>query len=84
MVGYNNYISYHFGRRTVMEAKSKVLEYINSNFNMAKVKLRDFPRLPGGTLVIDELRNVLIFAYDSLNDRVLISRPGGTGFKAAV
>lgn len=67
-----------------MEAKAKVLDWINKNFDISKVKLKDFPVLPGGTLVIDKNKDTMMVFYDFLNNRVLYALPNEPGFKAAV
>ena len=67
-----------------MEAKAKVLQWINKNFDITKVKLKSFPALPAGTLVIDKNKDAVIVFYDFLNRRVLYSLPSEPGYKAAV
>lgn len=67
-----------------MEAKAKVLDWINKNIDLRKVKLKDFPVLPGGTLVIDQNKDTTIIFYDFLNHRVLYALADEPGFKAAV
>jgi phage-related protein len=51
--------------------KKKVIEYIENNFDIELVKIKDFPVLPGGTIVIDSNGDEILFYWDILRQKVV-------------
>lgn len=60
----------HFKRRITMKPLEKVREFITANFHFDKIRLKEFPLMPGGIRVIDQVGTELLFYYDLLVDRV--------------
>lgn len=58
-----------------MQAKLKVLDFIDKNFDISEIKLKDFKYLPGGTIVVDKDKKEMIVFYDLLNDKVKYTFP---------
>jgi hypothetical protein len=59
----------------VVEAKKIVLEWIGRNYNPAQITVKDFPKAPGGTLVIDQSGSQTLVCWDYLNERIMYGEP---------
>jgi hypothetical protein len=55
--------------------KGIVLEWIGCHYNLAQVSVKDFPKLPGGTLVIENDGSKTLVFYDCLNERIMTGEP---------
>ena len=52
--------------------KDKVFQEIKINFDLSQVELKDFPFLPGGTIVNDKHGESVCFYYDILREKVRV------------
>lgn len=58
-----------------MSGKTAVVNWIADNYNLGDISMKDFPKLPGGTLVTNKKGKQLLVFFDHLNRRVMSGEP---------
>jgi hypothetical protein len=58
-----------------MSGKTAVIDWITDHYSLSDITMKDFPKLPGGTLITNKEGKQLLIFFDYLNKRVMSGEP---------
>lgn len=55
--------------------ENKVMSWIEANFHIDKITIKDFPLFPAGKRIIDKTGNEMLVYYDFLREKIVYIFP---------